>query len=418
MPVEAPEAMRVEMSNAGWTGAYGELATRLADYAERAGVAFCGLATCVDSVVSLAEVGPLFDPTSPPEAKALAKELIGRADRGVGGEIRVDWPNGPQWLASRVPLHTALGGTGAHAARVLTICGAKALLAVADRSTRQLAQIDDGILIAVRGQAVRAADVKAEGPGRPDIFIFEYASGHAVANVVPRRSSRVIVRFTDPDLDRDADFVAASANLAFEAGSAILSGFNAVAADRLPEAFAWTRTVALKWLGNGIPVVHLELGGYQSVAARDSTLQSLNGLFNSIGMSHSEYIDLVGHSDLGDGLIAIGERLGVTRVCVHADHWAATATRADPVVETDALMAGCLLSSVRAATGEPIKPKSVPDGASFHDSPFPQPVERGPWTLVSCPSPHLSSPATTLGLGDTFLAGCLLVLGSRDAHAA
>jgi ADP-dependent phosphofructokinase/glucokinase len=35
----------------------------------------------------------------------------------------------------------------------------------------------------------------------------------------------------------------------------------------------------------------------------------------------------------------------------------------------------------------------------------------GGWHIVTCPSPHLQQPRTTLGLGDTFMAGCLLVLG-------
>jgi ADP-dependent phosphofructokinase/glucokinase len=410
--------MRAESSHAIWAGVYAELAQRFRDYSQSMGLALCGLATCVDSVISLHEAGALFDETTSPQAKALADELSRRASLGVGGEIKVEWPDGPNWLAERLEFRSALGGTGAQAARALTICGGKALLALADRSKRQLAQIDGDILLAVRGRPVRAAEVAPSGPGRPDIFIFEYTAGRRLSTITPKRSSRVIVRFTDPDLERDPDFVSASANLAAEAGSAILSGFNAVPSKRLEDALAWTRRLTEPWRDARLPLIHLELAGYQSNTARDRTVASLAGLFNSIGMSQSEFVDLVGRGDLADGLIEIGERWGLKRVCVHADHWAAAATREDPETEVDALTAGCLLSSVRAATGQPKYPTSIPEGAAFQDPPFPQPVTRGPWTLVSRSAPHLSSPATTLGLGDTFLAGCLLVLGTRDARAA
>ena len=73
-------------------------------------------------------------------------------------------------------------------------------------------------------------------------------------------------------------------------------------------------------------------------------------------------------------------------------------------------MMGCLLSSARAAAGKPVRPTAIAPEARFQPPPFPLPVQCGEWNLVSCPSPYLSAPATTLGLGDTFTAGCLLVL--------
>jgi ADP-dependent phosphofructokinase/glucokinase len=36
---------------------------------------------------------------------------------------------------------------------------------------------------------------------------------------------------------------------------------------------------------------------------------------------------------------------------------------------------------------------------------------------VCCPAPYLEKPAATIGLGDTFLAGTLLVLGGATAPA-
>src|SRR5258708_29026970 len=136
-------------------------------------------------------------------------------------------------------------------------------------------------------------------------------------------------------------------------------------------------------------------------------------------MSRSEYLALGLHADdLAAGMVAGGERLGVRRVCVHADHWAAAATLDDPARERDALMMGCLLASSRAAAGRPVYPKAVARDAAFARIPFEGTMRRDPWPPACCASPYLTRPATTLGAGDTFTAGCLLVLGQRRGDEA
>ena len=260
-----------------------------------------------------------------------------------------------------------------------------------------------------------SAVVPDEGQGRPNVYIFEFTAGEPVADVVPRRSSRIIVRFHDPGLDRDPEFEALSAALAAEAGSAVLSGFSAAASDALGAEVAWGRKLGLAWRDAGVPMIHLELAGYQSAADRDRAIEGLRGCYGSIGMSHSEFRELgLPAEDLGEAMIRLGSRLGVRRVCVHADQWAAAATLDDPDRELDALMAGCLIASARAAAGLPVHPEGAPAGAAFDEPPFPEARRRADWWLVSCAAPYLTSPATTLGLGDTFMAGCLLVLGARD----
>ena len=108
-------------------------------------------------------------------------------------------------------------------------------------------------------------------------------------------------------------------------------------------------------------------------------------------------------------IVATARRLGVDRLCVHADTWALTATRGDAEQERAALMVGCLLASTRAALGYPARPVATPPGAIFEQPPDEH--NGGDWNVVACAAPYLPRPATTLGLGDTFMAGCLLVLG-------
>ena len=405
------------MSKASWPVRYAELAQKLPTFGERCGLALCGLNTCVDAVVELHRASALFAADVPPAAAAFAAELKSRVARGIGGEIRVEWPEGSVWLEERLRPRTAMGGTGAHAARLLSMLGGRALLALTDRSGHQLALVDGRILLAVDGRAVPASAVTPRGEGRPNIYIFEYTAGLQVADIVPRRSSRIIVRFNDPGLDHDLEFEALSTALAAEAGSGVLSGFNAVASEELAPAVAWGRKLGQGWRAAGVPMLHLELAGYQSASDRDSVIEQLRGCYTSIGMSHSEFLALDrGSDDLGEAMIGLGRALGVRRVCVHADQWAASATLDDPARELDALMAGCLIASARAEAGVPVCPDAASSAASFDEPPFGDVARRGEWCLVSCAAPYLTSPATTLGLGDTFMAGCLLVLGSRRSE--
>jgi ADP-dependent phosphofructokinase/glucokinase len=56
-------------------------------------------------------------------------------------------------------------------------------------------------------------------------------------------------------------------------------------------------------------------------------------------------------------------------------------------------------------------PERLPDGAIFEPTPFPSLGRVGRWNVACCATPWLRQPAATIGLGDTFLAGTLLVLG-------
>lgn len=401
---------------------YEALAGRLPDLARTAPVTLCGMSACIDARLDMSAIGPLLEAQEPPEASALARLLLERAASGIGGEVRVDWPEGPAWLTERLAPRTALGGVGPQAGWVLATLGAAALVNLEDRSAHMLAHLPPRLLLAQAGEAVRADAVIPHGERRPDIFIFEYTAGVPVGPVVPARSSRIIVRFGDPGLDRDEAFEALSERVAATAGAGLVAGFNGVAPAELDGETARIFALTRRWQAVGLRTVHMEMSGFADPTSRDTVLAAARGAVSSIGMSLSEFDDLAGPWSgsvaFGRALAALGERLECERVCVHADHWAASATLGDPGTELDALMTGCLVASARSAAGVPVMPHSVPEGARFHPSPF-EPGERlGRWHLVSCPSPYLAQPATTLGLGDSFTGGCLLILGAAASRAA
>lgn len=405
--------------NTDWAGRYRYLIADIPRIAETAPLMLFGLSACVDARIIAHELGPLFRPGAPETARAFGALVKERAAAGIGGEVRIEWPEGPGWLAGHVPIAYALGGTGPQAAWSLAAIGAPALIALEDRSAHKLGQVHPDILIAEKGRAVRAAEVVARGPRQPEIFIIEFTAGQAIDDVVPKRSSRIIVRFHDPGLEHDAEFEALSVALSHKAGAGLISGFNSIPYELIDSEVEQVTRMLAKWRAAGLGTIHLELAGYDTPRHRDRVIERLSGFITSIGMSHSEFLPLVsGGSDLARDMRELGERLGLERVCVHADHWAAAATLGNAETERDALMMGCLLAGTRATHGVPAYPEGIDKRATFATPPLPLQARHGDWSVVACASPYLEHPAATVGLGDSFTGGCLLMLGSANSRIA
>jgi ADP-dependent phosphofructokinase/glucokinase len=406
------------MSATGWQGRYAELAERLPDVVRRARTVLCGLGVCIDAHVRLEDVANALRDATAPAATALRARLIERAGRGVGGEIRVDWPEGPAWLGARLRPSFGLGGTGAQAAQTLAVLGAPTLLALSDRSTAQIALFHPEVRVAGRDGVVPASMVQSSGAcSKPPHYIVEFTAGVPAGDVVPPRSSRVIVCFDADPLERDPWFATASVELAATAGAAILSGFNELPNGALPEVLAWVRPLADAWRAAGVPWIHLELGDFPYPAGMQEVLLGLAGSATALGLSQSELLQLVPEDgSMPDRVLSLAERCALDRVAVHADRFVLTLTRGDPELELEALMTGSLVAATRAWQGRIAVPERCPQGAEFSRPPEPAIARRGDWHLVCCATPYLPKPAATIGLGDTFLAGTLLVL-SRPAGA-
>jgi ADP-dependent phosphofructokinase/glucokinase len=151
-----------------------------------------------------------------------------------------------------------------------------------------------------------------------------------------------------------------------------------------------------------------------------TAVRGLAGTISSLGLSFSELARFrIRGTHVVTRARALAERCGVERVVVHADSWALALTTGEPERELEALLAGSLLAATRAACGRIAVPDGCPPGAVFAEPPAPPTVygEDG-WNLACCAVPHLARPAATIGLGDTFLAGSLLVLGQPERRAA
>lgn len=403
------------MTKAFWPDLYRSFIPLLPEYVRAARLTLGGLASCVDAYLKLANAEALINAPEGSKPAALAQELSRRAQAGIGGEYRFDWPDAEAWIQQHLPISAwAIGGTGAQAAQMLTLLGAPALISLEDRGKRQLSVLSPELLVADPNGLRRCGELVGTNQQKPAHYIFEVTAGEKVGSIIAKRSTRVIVRCADDRLDQDDDFVRESINLAGSAGAAILCGFNEVPAELLQESLLTATAIVQAWRARGLELVHLELGGYETDEVRDKVLATLGPIVTSLGMSHSEICGL-GSTDVTETALELCHLFDLARVCVHADQWALSVTRADPKLELEALICGCLLAAGRAEHGNIIRPKQAPVDAVYEDPPWPMIQQRANCSIVCCASPYLPHPAATIGLGDTFLAGTLLVLGGTSS---
>ncbi|RFB76507.1 ADP-dependent glucokinase/phosphofructokinase [Methylovirgula sp. 4M-Z18] len=394
-----------------WRRAYRALAEVLVERAPSARPLLTGFAVCVDKRIDLHVVAPPLAEIRETGARHFFAELMARAGAGRGGEILVDWPGGPAFLDTFAgPRDAAIGGTSAQAAWTLSRLGAPVVLALSDRSAEILALLDPSIRLAgPDGEAIPVGEVAAQGVGRPAHYILEYAAGRPLPGVTPPRSTRVIVRFADEDIERDSAFRAFSRRHSAGARTALLSSPNTVPPGQFEGALDELAEAVGEWRAAGVGLVHLELGEYPWPGTRDATLARLGGIVTSIGLNLNELRSLAAAPGTTEAqALALAEQVGVTRLVVHADDWALAVTQGDAQIELEAIATGCLLASARAAAGAPVAEPHIPEEAVFSPPPAPPLTRCGGWSVVCCPAPHLTHPASTVGLGDTFAAGFLL----------
>lgn len=403
-------------SDAIWRQAFDALAAAVPDFAAAAKPLLTGFAACVDKLIDLHATAPALKREC--AGSVLFDELMARAREGRGGEIEVDWPGGSGFLDAFVkPGATAIGGASAQAASTLACLGGSAVIALGDRSPAQLAVLHPAVkLFDENGTLVSVGDMRPTGAGKPAHYIFEYTAGRPLPDFTPQRSTRVIVRFAAEDIEDDPLFERYGRTLAAAGGAALLSSPNSVGAERLPSALDRMSLLSRAWQDAGIPV-HLELGEYPMPGALGETLRRLTGSVTSIGLNFNELRSLgIAPTASKAELKAFAEHHGLSRLVVHADDWALALTREDPERELDALAMGCLLASARAEAGGPIAKPHAPAAAVFGSAPH-APISLcagSSWHIVCCAAPYLSNPASTIGLGDTFTAGTLLVHAAKQ----
>ena len=393
----------------------------LGDVIAGARLTLLGFSVAVDAVHQLTaeHVETIYSYARTDEGKRgeLCRSIWALLCNGTDGEVWVDWPQASQWLVSRFPTRYSAGGNAGQAANTLSVLGVSSLLALTDRNPAQLATLGDKVRLAEPdGSLVPPADARpTPEPGRAAHHVMEFGSGTPLPGGdqerVIGRSGRVIMRFAYDGPAYDDYFVTAARERAATAGTGLVTGLNKVLPHDVDHAYRWCRQRVAEWREAGLEFVHHELSSYPRQAR---TVAELTPSVNSLGLSERELGSLTGSAaDPADRAAALLVEHGLDRVTVHGDRWALVVSTADPRRELHTLLVACLLAGARAQYGEPVRPVELPPLACpLAEEQLPPPVRRTGLSSVCVPTLWQQRPVATVGLGDTFVAGTLLALGS------
>lgn len=399
-----------------WRRRYAQLIAALPERIGGTAPLVCGFSVCIDvrvscDAVQLRRIEEGAESSSP-SVRALSTAILGRLHAGRGGELETDTA-GVAWLTDAFDGEPVLGGTSAHVSRAYAQVGAPAAMALRDRSAAQLDLLPDDLQVIDDDGAARSArEITPRGSTANPFFVLEFTQGTPMRDGVVQRSTRIIVVTSGRQLDFTDNVLRYAEQ--HENYGLLASGFQTMDAEEWPEARE--RVLAIARRANGLR--HHEVAEYQSIDFFRTTITDLAPAVPSLGMSLSE-LDLLAPGDRSPvhRAAALAGRLGLERICVHADGGAFTVTKNDPVIEEEALLTGCLFAANRAAHGpgadllaEPVAAAQfvpVPGVSSADDLVG--------YSLVSVVSPYLEHPRTTLGLGDTFVAGTALILNTAPS---
>ncbi len=394
---------------------YTSLSREVSDTAEDLKPVYCGFSACIDHLYDLDPVISALDASNGHAERALRAKLMNFANSGRGGEIEVGWPDGPTFFKNLPPKRALPGGTGVQVACQLALLGAKPLLAVERRDPNLIRLLHPNVRLAETDIGEAEPPPPEPAPIHPIIEFSPACHGAGFA-----RADRVIVRFSEDPIEQDKAFANHTSNPNHEAGAAVVSGFNALKGQELESALTWGAGLLRQWADIDIPLIHLELADFDTAGDRDQMLGEFADLYTSIGMNFSE-LQHLRSSDLNrpdsvlDAVLSVARNFGVSRVTVHEDRWALSFTEGDPVKELRAIEFGCLTAAARAHAGQPTKPAGLPAGATLLEPPWPSIAKtQRDGHFVCCAAPYLDNPTTTIGLGDSFLAGMLAVLAGSQ----
>ncbi len=370
---------------------------------------------------------------------------------GVGEEMS-------QWLAPRFsrtgtgPRPLQLGGAGAQAANTLAHLGYRALVHVTALSAADANVFSDSERLVVATPDGLRPLVQAVRPGdRPMIhYVLEFQTGDCLSwggmTVRAQRANRIIMIYDPVNawLPIDPLFFQAMADPATHVNRAMITGFtvlDSVETSRARMAVTLEHVRAVRRTRPEL-MFHAELACVSDPALIRPIVDDLAPRMDSVGGNEQEVTMAVAGwqapppeaiEDRLALLVELRARLAAAgglrprRVNLHTQDYCLTLTDFDPSVEQKALLFGSLVSGTRARLGkwprtEDLR-RTLADG---RPGPASQEAEErlaavvplnegiGPYAdanLVFAPTLSVSHPAGTVGLGDSFTGGILVMMG-------
>jgi len=343
----------------------------------------------------------------------VAAQIVTMIRNGQDAELYIPWAGGSAWMEEVLgnPDICQVGGTGLQAAWALAVLGATAVVSLRNRSPLQLGVMHPRIRVCEGRRVVDAGDAQPSGDGGVKRhYVLEFSRGTCWSRGRIDRSGRVIVRFGAVSVEHDWAFRLMQPQIAARAGAGLVSGLNGIAPEDL-NSVRYIAEAVEAWEYANVGARHVELGDSGTPEKVLAVLKMLRGRVTSVGVSLSELRKFVPRrSDIAAAAVVIAEIGGVGCVYVHADGWSAAVYRegAASFFERQ-LMVGNLLAAARAEDGEPKEKPFLSKGCTYVEDRPKSGAWGAGWTMQCVPSPYVASPRSTIGLGDTFVAGVLLV---------
>ena len=434
-------------------------AVRRAETAERNGHSIaCGFTANLDRVAALDQ--PLLERLFAGHRSDGRRSRVARADSvddllvaiaqcvaaGEGCDLPVRDAAVRDWLLRQIGGRVQIGGTGAQAAATLARLGFPALLHLTGRAPEQIAAFPVRERIRIASPA-GLLPIDAAGDAGDLVMwhaVLEFAAGvraplpEAPAAPAP---NRVIVTY-DPvnaAFGIDPGFAAALADPRIAIDALLVSGFSQLDDFAARERVLGLAAEAIRGWRATRPdlLVHLELGAMPEPASVMRILDVLHPVVTSIGINSDEVRELLAGFGIiaetpGPGLVAqlrwLQARYPTPRFSLHARDFCLTLTENDPEAERSALLFGTLVAATRSSIG------GFPEIADVRKTLANSEVNREGMAVldslgvaaegyaangvVVTPGLRIASPVATVGLGDSFTAGVLAMLGPIPSESS
>ncbi len=360
----------------------------------------------------------------------LARILSYFVIHGLGGEVDITSRKVIDVLTEYFDVEYGLGGTCAQGAAALGSMGIPVLVHITDCSKDVIRQMSGIRIEAVKHGRAVPVETCVSGEEALCHFIVQFTKDDVIRvfgkEYKVRLSNRLIMGYDTVHkvLQVEEEFLAYCEKNAKDICSYDISGFNAVTdrkimQERLERLAVHYRSVKEK---NPDCRIYFESAHFINNEIREYTYQTLAEVIDIMGMNEEELVDLtrtrgyaVDKDSLDSILKGLEELIKVYPVhgfVVHSKDYALYFGKDMPGTDIEqGLTLGNLVSGTRARTGrygsvsdcrETLKLELSGTGLAFAKE-----LEgyHLPYKVVLVPSRYMEKPATTIGLGDSFVAG-------------
>ncbi len=360
----------------------------------------------------------------------LARILSYFVIHGLGGEVDITSRKVIDVLTEYFDVEYGLGGTCAQGAAALGSMGIPVLVHITDCSKDVIRQMSGIRIEAVKHGRAVPVETCVSGEEALCHFIVQFTKDDVIRvfgkEYKVRLSNRLIMGYDTVHkvLPVEEEFLAYCEKNAKDICSYDISGFNAVTdrkimQERLERLAVHYRSVKEK---NPDCRIYFESAHFINNEIREYTYQTLAEVIDIMGMNEEELVDLtrtrgyaVDKDSLDSILKGLEELIKVYPVhgfVVHSKDYALYFGKDMPGTDIEqGLTLGNLVSGTRARTGrygsvsdcrETLKLELSGTGLAFAKE-----LEgyHLPYKVVQVPSRYMEKPATTIGLGDSFVAG-------------